>query len=39
MVVCVTCCYIFVNPFTSCFTDRYLPQQYITMQTIKCLAY
>ena len=30
---------ILVNPFTSCFTDRYLPQQYITMQTIKRLAY
>ena len=30
--------YIFVNPFTSCFTDRYLPQQYITMQTIKRFA-
>ena len=27
------CCYIFVNPF------RYLPQQYIIMQTIKRLPY
>ena len=29
----------FVNPFTSCVTDRYLPQQYIIIQTIKHLAY
>ena len=31
--MCATYCYIFVNPFTSCVTDRYLPQQYITMHT------
>ena len=31
--------YIFVNPFISCVTDHYLPQQYIIMQTIKHLAY
>ena len=31
--------YILVNPFTSCVTDRYLPQQYITMQTNKRIAY
>ena len=37
--VCATCCYIFVNPFTSCVTDRYLSQQYITMQTNKRIAY
>ena len=28
----------FVNPFTFCVTDHYLPQQYI-MQTIKRLVY
>ena len=38
LVVCATCYYIFVNPFTSCVTDRYLPQQYITMQTIKVVG-
>ena len=26
-VVCASCCYIFVNSFTSSVTDRYLPQQ------------
>ena len=57
---CALSGYIFVNPFTSCVTDRYQykqcimmetetetnmkicmyqPQQYITMQTIKRLAY
>ena len=25
LVACAQCCYIFVNPFTSCVTDRYLP--------------
>ena len=39
LAVCAICCYIFVNLFTSCVSDRYLPQQYITMQTIKRLAY
>ena len=32
-------CYILVNPFISCVTDRYLPQQYIIMQNIKRLTY
>ena len=36
--MCATC-YIFTNPFTSCVIDRYLPQQYIIRQTIKCPAY
>ena len=31
LVVCASCCYIFVNPFTSFVTDHYLPQQYIFM--------
>ena len=31
--------YSFVNPFTSCVTDHYLPQQYIIIQTIKRLAH
>ena len=31
---CATCCYIFVKPFTSFVTDRYLPQQYIIMHRL-----
>ena len=31
---CALSGYIFVNPFASCVTDRYLPQQYTAMQTI-----
>ena len=31
MGMCAMFFYIFVNPFTSCVTDRYLPQQYIIM--------
>ena len=31
LVVCATCCYIFVNPLTSCLTDRYQPQQFINL--------
>ena len=29
--------YIFINHFTFCVTDGYLPQQYIIMQTINSL--
>ena len=39
MVVCATYSYILVNPFTSLVTDRYLPQQYIIMHTIKLSAH
>ena len=31
--VCAQCCYIFVNPFTSCVTDCYQPKQCIIMGT------
>ena len=35
MGMCTMFFYIFINPFTSCITDSYLPQQYIIMKTIK----
>ena len=33
LLACAQCCYIFVNPFTSCVTDRYQLQQDIIMET------
>ena len=30
---CAQCCYISVNPFTSCVTDRYQLQQYNIIET------
>ena len=33
LLACAQCCYIFVNPFTSCVTDRYQPKQCIIMAT------
>ena len=33
LVACAQCCYISVNPFTSCVTDRYQIQQYNIMET------
>ena len=33
LLACAQCCYIFVNPFTSCVNDRHQLQQYIIMET------
>ena len=38
LVACAQCCYISVNPFTSCVTDRYQLQQYNIIETKLKLA-